>query len=223
MSENHHPRSSTRIGASHVVLLGDSIFDNQAYTRGEPDVVHHLRDLLPEGWKATLLAVDGAVTAEVVRQLRRVPEDATRLIVSVGGNDALMNGDLLNTPVRSTAEALVLFGERLAAFEAGYRAAIDATLQLRRTTTVCTIYNGNLAPAEARLARVALMPFNDAILRTAFERQLPVVDLRFVCATPADYANPIEPSGQGGRKIAYAVARACGALEAKPGSRVYVE
>jgi hypothetical protein len=36
----------------HVVLLGDSIFDNAAYTRGEPDVVGHLRDLLPSPWRA---------------------------------------------------------------------------------------------------------------------------------------------------------------------------
>ncbi len=38
----------------HVVLLGDSIFDNQAYTRGEPDLVHHLRRVLPVPWRATL-------------------------------------------------------------------------------------------------------------------------------------------------------------------------
>jgi len=26
----------------HIVLLGDSIFDNSVYTGGEPDVVEHL-------------------------------------------------------------------------------------------------------------------------------------------------------------------------------------
>ena len=38
----------------HVVLLGDSIFDNAAYTNGGPDVVTQLRELLPAGWHATL-------------------------------------------------------------------------------------------------------------------------------------------------------------------------
>lgn len=28
---------------NHLVLLGDSIFDNAAYTSGAPDVVHQVR------------------------------------------------------------------------------------------------------------------------------------------------------------------------------------
>jgi hypothetical protein len=35
--------------AAHIVLLGDSIFDNAAYTQGESHVVTHLRTLLPAG------------------------------------------------------------------------------------------------------------------------------------------------------------------------------
>ena len=33
-----------------------------------------------------------------------------------------------------------------------------------------------------------------------------MIDLRLVCCEAADYANPIEPSGSGGRKIAKAIA-----------------
>jgi hypothetical protein len=47
----------------HVVLLGDSIFDNAAYVRGGPDVVKQLRAKLPLDWRASLVAVDGAVTS----------------------------------------------------------------------------------------------------------------------------------------------------------------
>jgi GDSL-like lipase/acylhydrolase family protein len=197
--------------ASHVALLGDSIFDNRSYTAGAPDVVTHLRDLLPAPWQATLCAVDGSTAADLADQLAEVPADASHVVISVGGNDALLNSDLLLTPVSSTAEALVLFGERLGRFEAAYRAAIDGALALRRDTTVCTIYNGNLEAREAPLARVALMMFNDVILRVAVERALRVIDLRLVCTEPADYANPIEPSGPGGRKIARAIARCLGA------------
>jgi hypothetical protein len=50
--------------------------------------------------------------------------------------------------------------------------------------------------------------FNDVILLTAFELSLPVIELRLVCNEPADYANPIEPSGRGGRKIALAITHA---------------
>ena len=45
----------------HVVLLGDSIFDNAAYVAGGPDVVKQLRAALPNDWRATLNALDGAV------------------------------------------------------------------------------------------------------------------------------------------------------------------
>jgi hypothetical protein len=192
---------------SHIVLLGDSIFDNRAYTGGEPDVVSHLRSLLPTGYRATLCAVDGDTTQGVPEQLRGVPDDATHLIVSVGGNDVLGNTDLLSMAVDSTAEALALFAKRVARFEADYRSAIADVLILRRPTTVCTIYNGNLSPLEAEIARIGLMTFNDVILRVAFEHRVNIIDLRLVCTQPADYANPIEPSGPGGLKIAQAILR----------------
>jgi lysophospholipase L1-like esterase len=190
----------------HVVLLGDSIFDNASYTRGEPDVVSHLREVLPAHSRATLCAVDGATTASLSRQLTRVPSDATHLVVAIGGNDALQNTDLLATSVSSTAEALTLFADRVEAFESAYRAALAPVLAMNRPTVLCTIYNGNLEPPRARLARTALTLFNDVIVRVGFEHDLPVIDLRIICSDPADYANPIEPSGRGGLNIASAIA-----------------
>lgn len=206
----------------HIALLGDSIFDNQVYTGGEPDVVHHLRDLLPSSWQATLCAIDGSTTGDLTAQLSRVPPDCSHLVISLGGNDALLNLDLLATPVTSAPEALLLFGERIGRFELAYRAAIDGALATRRDTTICTIYDADLDPVRAPLARVLLMMFNDVILRTAFERGLRVIDLRLVCTEAADYAHEIEPSGRGGRKIATAIARCLGAVEdGEPSSCVH--
>jgi GDSL-like Lipase/Acylhydrolase family len=205
---------------SHIMLLGDSIFDNGAYTLGEPDVVSHLRRRLPAPWRATLLAVDGATTASIPEQIARTPPDASHLVLAVGGNDALMNQDLLSTPVRSSAETLALFARRVAQFEAAYRRAVDAVAALGRETTICTIYNGNFDEPQATLARVALTTFNDVILRVGFERALTVIELRLVCDMREDYANPIEPSGRGGEKIAAAIASAVGAVERVRFSRV---
>src|SRR6186997_2391016 len=137
----------------HVALVGDSIFDNAAYTRGEPDVIGHLRPLLSDGWQATLIAVDGAVTTDVFRQLTRLPESATHIVMSVGGNDALMNSDLLDTSCRSSADMLRLFSQRLEPFESAYRRVLDAVTSTGRRAVVCTIYNGALEPEQARLAR----------------------------------------------------------------------
>ncbi len=205
----------------HIVLLGDSIFDNASYTNGLPDVVTHLRALLPAGVRASLLAVDGSTTADLSHQVRQLPPDVTRGVVSIGGNNALLNADILDLPVASTREALLLFGRRVAEFEADYRAALATVVERVPHTTVCTIYNGNLPDDQAPSARVALMMFNDVILRAAFDRRLPVIDLRRICSEPADYANPIEPSGAGGAKIARAIAATLGDATTGMSSRVF--
>jgi hypothetical protein len=196
--------------SEHIVLLGDSIFDNASYTKGLPDVVTHLRELLPSGVRASLLAIDGSTTDDLADQLATLPMNATRAVVSVGGNNALLNADILNLAVSSTQEALHLIGARASKFEDDYRSAILAVTRRVPDVTVCTVYNGNLPEEQALSARVALMVFNDVILRVAFQLHLGVIDLRLVCVDPSDYANPIEPSGAGGAKIARAIAVSLG-------------
>ena len=105
----------------HVALLGDSIFDNRSYTRGDPDVITHLRGLLPPHWRASLLPVDGSVSDELAEQLPGVASEVTHLVISVGGNDALMYSDLLNRPVSSTHERSRCFGTE----STGSRATTD--------------------------------------------------------------------------------------------------
>ena len=97
--------TSTSQKPSHVVLVGDSIFANAAYTRGGPDVITHLRRVPPLNWRGTLCAVDGATTRDLASQLTRVPSEASHLVVSIGGNDALHNSDLLSMRVDSTGGA----------------------------------------------------------------------------------------------------------------------
>ena len=192
--------------APHIVLLGDSIFDNRAYTGGEPDVVTHLRRIVPAGWRATLCAVDGATTSGIRPQLKRGPGDATHAVVSIGGNDARGYADLLTKRVESTAAALQLFAAPLDRFALDYEEAITAVIALGKP--VCTIYNGRLERSIATPARMALSLFNDVIQRVANQRRLPIIELRAICCEPGDYANPIEPSGPGGLKIARAIAAA---------------
>jgi hypothetical protein len=207
----------------HICLLGDSIFDNAAYVGGGPDVVTQLRATLPAGWTATLLAVDGAVIDDVHRQLGRLPADATHLVVSAGGNDALGHSDLLDRRATSSPQVLGWLADAAEAFEARYRRMLDALLARRLPLTLCTIYNGNLEAPTQRLATTALAVFDDAIIRAATERSLAVIELRLVCTKPSDYANPIEPSVQGGAKIARTIARALTSSDAQArGARVLI-
>jgi hypothetical protein len=90
----------------HVVLLGDSIFDNARYVPDRPPVVEQVRRALPVGWRAALLAVDGHTAEDVPGQLAQIPADASHLFVSAGGNDALGESSLLSEAAYSVGEAL---------------------------------------------------------------------------------------------------------------------
>jgi hypothetical protein len=190
-----------------VVLMGDSVFDNAAYVRGGPDVVRQARDRMgPRGWRATLVAVDGAVADGVRRQVPRIPDDATHLVVSAGGNDALGSVDVLYRAARTVGEGLARLGDVVDAFERRYRGMLDAVLTRGLPTAVCTVYNPVFPdPEERRYAALGLAVFNDAILRVALEHGLPVLELRSICSDDADFANPIEPSVRGGEKMVAAI------------------
>ena len=198
----------------HVVLLGDSIFDNGAYVGGGPDVVRQLRAALPAGWQATLLAVDGAVVDSVERQLEGVPADASLLVVSAGGNDALGEAWLLEQGAASVGEAVMRLADAQERFAERYSAMVETVVKHRWPAALCTIYDASFPPPEGRVIAAALSLFNDRITRAAFSRGLPLIDLRLICSERADYANPIEPSEKGGAKIAAAIAK----LATAPGS-----
>ena len=191
---------------NHLVLLGDSIFDNAAYVAGGPDVIHQLREILPAGWRATLNALDGAVIADVPQQLQRLPADASHLLVSVGGNDALGEAALLDQRVASVGEALELITQVRERFRSAYARMLDHVLSRRLPLAACTIYEPRFPePLRRRLAATALTALNDAITREAFARRVDCIDLQLICDDDRDFANPIEPSVHGGAKIAKAI------------------
>jgi hypothetical protein len=202
---------------SHIILLGDSIFDNASYTGGKPDVIAQVKERIGGKGKASLLAVDGATTRGIESQLARLPADASHLVMSAGGNDALGSQGVLASPVRTTGDGLLRLAGLVDEFSVNYRSAVQACLKRRLPLTVCTIYNGNFPDAAfQRQVKTALTAFNDVILRTALEHGLTVIDLRQICSRPEDYANPIEPSSIGGAKIADAIVDA---VSKEPGQR----
>jgi lysophospholipase L1-like esterase len=191
---------------THVVLLGDSVFDNAPYVPAGGEVVAALRRRLPPGWRATLLARDGAVLAGVREQAGRVPPEATHLVVSAGGNDALGWTSLFGDPVASVGEALARVAAVRREFARRYAAMLDEVGRLGRPVAICTIYDVRFPdPAFREVALAALALLNDAITREAGRRGLPLLDLRTLLDEDEDFANPIEPSAAGSEKLAQAV------------------
>lgn len=192
----------------HIVLLGDSIFDNAPYVAAGGDVTAQLRARLDGYGRVTLLARDGDVLDDVTGQLRRLaqmPQPPSWLLVSCGGNDVLGLVHDMHRKVGSVLEAAELLAKWQANFQRDYRRMLDAVLMHTVPTAVATIYDS--VPGLAPGLRTALAVFNDIIVREAVARRLPLLDLRLVCDQAADYAacSPIEPSSEGASKIAAVV------------------
>lgn len=201
-----YPMSYGTANLGHVVLMGDSIIDNEHYTNGAPDVSQRLFGILGDNWKVSLLARDGATTRSFEWQVSHIPADATHIVLSLGGNDALGKSGILRDQremtIREVLEELALMREY---FKYYYEDAVLPLLELGVPITVCTIYNCDF-PVDARDATLtALALFNDVVLQFAFAHELDVLDLRHVCTSPEDYELQIEPSAVGGAKIARAI------------------
>lgn len=208
----------------HLVLLGDSIFDNREYVAGGPAVIDQVQQKLPQDWRAKLLAIDGNTSAQVPQQLRRLPPDCTHLVLSAGGNDAIGCLDQMGTPTANLMGALDSLSKMLAGFEKSYSALLSEIMALKKPLMVCTIYDS--VPGLTDPLKVALALFNDIILRTAISYGVPVLDLRMICIEPGDYStkSPIEPSSQGGDKIAERMVSAILSHDfSLPGCRVYAQ
>ena len=202
----------------HIVLAGDSIFDNGSYVPGQPDVAQQLRNQLGEDSNVTLLAIDGDVTKDVHNQLTQLPEDTSHLFISVGGNDALGLLHIFTDPVSSVGEGFLKFSRVQTTFQQEYKAMLENALSLNIPTTICTIYkpcfyhpdmsrvgsyvgNGVTITDLQNVSVTALTAFNDVILQEAVTTGIPLMDLRVMYDNVADYANPIEPSTIGGQKM----------------------
>jgi hypothetical protein len=186
---------------THLVLLGDSIFDNRAYVGGGPAVIDQVRGIVPASWMVSLLAVDGDTSVQVSDQLVGLPSDCTHIVLSAGGNDAIGCLDMMGSTVSNVMGALGLLSKMLQVFEKNYSALITEVLALQKPLLVCTIYDS--VPGLVEPLRVALALFNDIILRQAIAYGVPVLDLRMICTDPEDYSveSPIEPSSHGGAKL----------------------
>jgi hypothetical protein len=192
----------------HIALLGDSVLDNGAYVGGAPDVVRQLQSISPPGWRSTLLAVDGAVIAGVQSQLSRLPDDVSHIVISVGGNDALGQSNVLEARLSSMSDALSTLRKIQQAFRADYSRMLDRFTAPNLEVAACTIYDPRFPEPERRaLGATALSVLNDVITREVFRRSLTLIDLRVLLDDDADFANPIEPSARGGMKIAGAIKR----------------
>lgn len=204
-----------------IVLLGDSILDNEWYVEaGEKSVFQHLEELMGPDYEVDLQARDGAITAEVATQLQRsrTREGRRVLVLSAGGNDALSLMPLLSESCTSVEDALLRLTRQVDLWKDRYDEILEQMVLLSSRTVLLTIYNACLdhpsdregfffpmgEQNQAMLNNIVSI-FNDFIIKRGREYGANVIDLRSFFVCPEDYANPIEPGHSGGAKLARAL------------------
>ena len=159
-------------------------------------------------------------------------EEASNIIVSIGGNDLLHNISFLQT----TSELSKVMGKdarigkwgvrelnpsRNKVFEETYFEIIKPFIKQYETIVanlsnhrakllLCTVYEGDLVDSDEfsdvnNSSKTMVSLFNDIVYRTANKYGADVLELREIFVRPEDYANPIEPSHIGGEKLGKAI------------------
>lgn len=190
----------------HVCLLGDSVLDNGFYVLPGPSVAEQLSALLPDD-QVTLCAVDGAKVGDVVaHQMAQIPDEATHIVLSAGGNDCLQ------------AVHRYEMGDLLANFRARYASLLDQLLLSLRPLRqqqliVFNIYRPRYddSPLLYWLSALGLYWINRVIREEVQRRQVTLVDLESIFCKSDHYATPIEPSVVGGDLICANILHVLGA------------
>lgn len=202
-----------------LLVCGDSIFDNTPYVGPNGrDVRSHLHELAPD-WTIDFRALDGAVCDDVRISQIRDADAADVLVLSVGGNDALGHLHRLGDPTGSTfLETALVLADIQSGFRDRYRRAVSKAERACRRLIAATIYRPRYHldgyPEEMTRAIDPLLSiFNDVIQEEAKRVGAEILDLRRICVADGDFANPIEPSDPGGRKIVEGIVAA---LRASP-------
>jgi lysophospholipase L1-like esterase len=221
----------------NIVLLGDSIIDNSSYVLdGELDVTKHLKKLYTEQPDVFITnnAVDGNTMYDLERNNLDIEElqNASHIIVSIGGNDLLHNISFLQktsklskvmgkdarigkwgarelNPTRNKVFEETYF-EIIKPFTKQYETIVANLSNHRAKLLLCTVYEGDLVDSDEfsdvnNSSKTMVSVFNDIVYRTANKYDADVLELREIFVSSEDYANPIEPSHIGGGKLAKAI------------------
>ena len=222
-----------------ILLLGDSIIDNKSYVLdGELDVTAHLKKLYSDQPDVFIInnAVDGDTMYNIEYNHLDTPEveEASHIIVSIGGNDLLHNISFLQTtselskdmgkdarigkwgrrelnPSRNKVFEETSF-EIIKPFTKQYETIVANLSNHRAKLLLCTVYEGDLVDSDEfsdvnNSSKTMVSLFNDIVYRTANKYSADVLELREIFVRSEDYANPIEPSHIGGGKLAKAMQR----------------
>ena len=178
---------------SNIVILGDSIYDNEPYVPEEKSVKTYLskKSLVP----IEFLARDNSTMTDTMIQFKHIPKNlnttSTILVVSMGGNNILnayQNDD--TTDLARFNLIWVLYKEHI---------------RYMKEKSKYTIILTNLYYVTDPLYRKYIpltKEWNKRIQTFSKQEHLSVFDCSTVLTKSTDFTNGIEPSITGGEKLA---------------------
>jgi hypothetical protein len=177
-----------------IVLLGDSIFRNDAYVPNGKSVC----DLLREKTNVKCLAQDHATISDVYGQIEQIPivPEATAFL-SVGGNDILSHYAYTNHDVTDLSFVAETF-----------RNYTTLATHLEQTFPQMHIVLVDLYfPAEDVYSSYApiIREWNRCMYEWAGKKQWKVLKVSQLLREPEDFAYGVEPSSTGTQKIVAAI------------------
>ena len=130
-------------------------------------------------------------------------------MLSIGGNDLLQNLHILyENNSRILNDSFVGIQQFIfSPLQDRFETIIEKLSSHRANLLLCTVYEGDLGRSDEYRdvldsSKIMVSSFNDIVYKTANKYNADVLELRHVFTSPEDYANPIEPSHIGGKKLA---------------------
>ena len=177
---------------THIVLLGDSIFQNNNYVPKSKSVEYLLKEKL--SIPSLVLAQDNAIIYDIPKQYNSMPLNlnakTTNLYISIGGND------LLNLYEHNNTNNSKLFNMVWEIYKKTILMLIDSTQCNIILTDIYFITD----PNYSRYLPI-IKKWNANLYRFASKNNFKVFKISEILTQPQDFTNSIEPSSVGGKKM----------------------
>jgi len=172
---------------SKIILIGDSIFQNENYVEEGESVENIL------GNKAVVLAKDDAKISDVYQQLNEILEEentpSNYVFVSVGGNDL----DYIYKDLEKKTKIETIFDNYIELIE-----KLDKTKKTQ--TVLSTIYYPTSDEYKPYLS--IIKKWNKLVIDFAKQKNIEVFPLHKYVNKPEHFVHDIEPSSKGATIIA---------------------
>jgi len=180
---------------NHIVLMGDSMFDNKNYVYYNETVSKHLMEY---HYNTINVAKDGAVIADLKKQVDKIPKKMQNkdnlLFISIGGNN-ILNGYSLKEDNFGDVTLIKEIFEH-------YKTNIDKIIM---KTKMSVILLDLYYPPKKQEYFKLIDWWNIYLKQFANERNLPVLEVSEILNKGGDFVNAIEPSNKGGKILSKAI------------------